>query len=158
VEECNPRSKAAQHRKQIVVIPDAQRSCAEGNGVRIHFRLRHNPLQVTCCTYDSRQAKQWPRRIVWMDAQLDAKLRGHWAYRSQKLTSIFAEACFLHVRILRQQIAHLLQCVAAIAARQPLQNCFLQFRPFSCRERLKICIGGTTQLFAPFIFCTFALQ
>src|ERR1700743_396531 len=72
VEESNPRSKAAQHRKQIVVLPHAQRSRAEGNPVRIYLRLRHKPTQVIRRTYNSRQAEAWARRSVRVGGSLGA--------------------------------------------------------------------------------------
>ena len=118
MEETNPRGEATHHRRQIVVSPDAQRSCAEGDPVRIQIRLRHKPLEIVCRTYDPRQSQQRPRRIIRMNAQLYPELRGHRTNQSQKLSSVLAKTRLAHFCIFDEQIPHSLQSVAAVAAWQ----------------------------------------
>ena len=91
VNKMNPLAKSPNHTGQIIIGTDAQRTSTECDAVGLNSTGVHQLRQVGFGTDHTRQTQQRIRRIVGVNAQIDADLLRNRSHLLNKLIKVLAK-------------------------------------------------------------------
>ena len=131
----NPWAELFNHIYQIVVCAHPIRACTHCEAIRHTVDGFHHPLHIFDGGDNTRQTKNWARRIVWVHGHAYANLFRNRDDSPQEKGKVLAQGRFVDILISRQVATELVQRVTFFGAWQTGNN-------VSCQPRLVLFAHG----------------
>ena len=91
------------HFNHIIVHSGRKGPCTECKAVMRVIYSIEEPFDILCTCHDARKAENLERRIVRMDAHVDAILLAYWHYSSKEISHVLSKLIASYAFILLQQ-------------------------------------------------------